>query len=27
MICYEHPLNERFRTLLRLEDLFDKVTF
>ncbi len=27
MICYEHPLNERIRTLLRLEDLFDKVTF
>ena len=25
MICYEHPLNERIRTLLRLEDLFDKV--
>ncbi len=27
MICYEHPLNERIRTLLRLEDLFDKVNF
>jgi len=27
VICYEHPLNERIRTLLRLEDLFDKVTF
>ena len=27
MICYEHPLNERIRTLLRLEDLFDKVGF
>lgn len=27
MICYEHPLNERIRTLLRLEDLFDKVAF
>lgn len=27
MICYEHPLNERVRTLLRLEDLFDKITF
>ena len=27
MICYEHPLNERIRTLLRLEDLFDKVSF
>ena len=27
MICYEHPLNERIRTLLRLEDLFDKVVF
>ena len=24
MICYEHPLNERIRTLLRLEDLFKK---
>jgi cell division protein ZapD len=27
VICYEHPLNERIRTLLRLEDLFDKVAF
>ncbi|PTQ83081.1 cell division protein ZapD [Nitrosospira multiformis] len=27
MIRYEHPLNERVRTLLRLEDLFDKVAF
>ncbi|TDI77995.1 MAG: cell division protein ZapD [Betaproteobacteria bacterium] len=27
MICYEHPLNERIRTLLRLEDLFNKVAF
>jgi cell division protein ZapD len=27
VICYEHPLNERIRTLLRLEDLFDKVSF
>lgn len=27
MIRYEHPLNERIRTLLRLEDLFDKVSF
>ncbi|SFW11443.1 cell division protein ZapD [Nitrosovibrio sp. Nv17] len=27
MICYEHPLNERIRTLLRLEDLFDRVAF
>ncbi|MDN5882972.1 MAG: cell division protein ZapD, partial [Nitrosospira sp.] len=27
MICYEHPLNERIRTLLRLEDLFEKVAF
>ncbi|MGH8685523.1 MAG: cell division protein ZapD, partial [Nitrosospira sp.] len=27
MICYEHPLNERIRTLLRLEDLFDKIAF
>lgn len=25
MITYEHPFNERIRTLLRLEDLFDKV--
>ena len=24
MICYEHPLNERIRALLRLEDLFKK---
>lgn len=24
MITYEHPLNERIRTLLRLEDLFEK---
>ena len=27
MICYEHPLNERIRTLLRLEVLFNKVDF
>jgi cell division protein ZapD len=27
VICYEHPLNERVRTLLRLEDLFNKITF
>lgn len=27
MICYEHPLNERIRTLLRLEDLFDKIAY
>ena len=27
MIHYEHPLNERIRTLLRLEDLFEKVSF
>ena len=27
MISYEHPLNERVRTLLRLEDLFNKVAF
>lgn len=27
MICYEHPLNERIRTLLRLEDLFSKIDF
>ncbi|OHC68226.1 MAG: cell division protein ZapD [Rhodocyclales bacterium GWA2_65_20] len=26
MITYEYPLSERIRTLLRLEDLFDKVT-
>lgn len=25
MICYEHPLNERVRTLLRLESLFNKI--
>ena len=25
--CYEHPLNERIRTMLRLEDLFEKVEF
>ena len=27
MIRYEHPLNERVRTLMRLEDLFARVTF
>ncbi|WP_090656479.1 cell division protein ZapD [Nitrosomonas marina] len=27
MICYEHPLNERIRTLLKLEDLFKKIDF
>ncbi|MCK9284856.1 MAG: cell division protein ZapD [Rhodocyclaceae bacterium] len=27
MITYEYPLNERIRTLLRLEDLFDKIAF
>ncbi|MXS81090.1 cell division protein ZapD [Nitrosomonas sp. GH22] len=27
MICYELPLNERIRMLLRLEDLFDKIDF
>ncbi len=27
VITYEYPLTERIRTLLRLEDLFDKVTF
>ncbi len=27
MICYEHPLNERIRTLLRLEDLFSRIDF
>ena len=25
MITYEYPLNERIRTLLRLEDLFERV--
>jgi cell division protein ZapD len=27
VITYEYPLNERIRTLLRLEDLFDKAAF
>lgn len=27
MIVYEYPLNERIRTLLRLEDLFEKVKY
>ncbi|HLT26306.1 MAG TPA: cell division protein ZapD [Zeimonas sp.] len=27
MILYEYPLNERVRTLLRLEDLFDRLEF
>ncbi len=27
MITYEYPLNERVRTLLRLEDLYDRVLF
>ena len=27
MITYEYPLNERVRTLLRLEDLYDRVFF
>jgi cell division protein ZapD len=27
VITYEYPLNERVRTLLRLEDLYDRVTF
>ncbi|MEN9313921.1 MAG: hypothetical protein RIS35_314 [Pseudomonadota bacterium] len=27
MILYEYPLNERIRTLLRLEDLFDRLEF
>lgn len=27
MITYEYPLNERIRTLLRLEDLFDKTGY
>jgi cell division protein ZapD len=26
VITYQYPLNERIRTLLRLEDLFDKIT-
>src|SRR5919108_5113493 len=26
-ILYEYPFNERVRTLLRLEDLFDKVAY
>jgi len=27
VIIYEYPLNERIRTLLRLEDLFDRLAF
>ena len=27
MITYEYPLNERIRTLLRLEDLYERVRF
>ena len=27
MITYEYPLSERVRTLLRLEDLFEKITY
>lgn len=27
MILYEHPLNERIRTLMRLEDLFARASF
>ncbi len=27
MISYEYPLNERIRTLLRLEDLFARVVY
>jgi len=27
LILYEYPFNERIRTLLRLEDLFDKFTY
>ena len=27
MITYEYPLHERIRTLLRLEDLYGRVTF
>ena len=27
MITYEYPFNERIRTLLRLEDLFEKAAY
>ena len=27
LILYEYPLNERIRTLLRLEDLFERLDF
>lgn len=27
MILYEYPFNERIRTLLRLEDLFDRLDY
>jgi cell division protein ZapD len=27
LILYEYPFNERIRTLLRLEDLFERFTF
>ena len=27
MIVFEYPLNERIRTLLRLEDLFERTSF
>jgi cell division protein ZapD len=27
VICYEHPLNERIRTLMRLEDLYHRALF
>ena len=27
VICYEHPLNERIRTLMRLEDLYRRAQF
>src|SRR5215470_7284572 len=27
VICYEHPLNERIRTLMRLEDLYRRAVF
>ncbi len=27
MIVYEHPLSERVRTLLRLEDLFERIDY
>ena len=27
MIVYDHPLSERVRTLLRLEDLFERINY